>query len=182
MTITKTDEPVKNEPINEPNNVPKEEPKKEEPKQEPAVKSEPAKVEPIDNSKDIENLRAEITDLTEKANKVEAITLENENLKNDISTRDNQIKVYEELITKLVETKLEQVPEEYKELIPDNLNLVQKLSWLDKAEAKGIFNKEEKKKPNVEIGKPMNLEQDNIDTGKLSGSQLLRLAYNTIKK
>lgn len=175
----KVDEPVK-EPIKEPNQEPTKEPKKEPivPAKEPREPKEPA----TDYSKEVENLRAEIITLTEKAGKVETVSKENETLKKDIETRDTQIKQYEELITKLVETKLAQIPEEYKELIPDNLELTQKLSWLEKAEAKGLFNKVEKKKPNVEIGKPMNIEPDNVDTTKLTGSQLLKLAYNTIKK
>lgn len=177
----KVDEPVK-EPIKEPNQEPTKEPIKEptEPvkEKEPKEPKEPA----TDYSKEVENLRAEIITLTEKAGKVETVSKENETLKKDIETKDTQIKQYEELITKLVETKLEQIPEEYKELIPDNLDLTQKLSWLEKAEAKGLFNKVEKKKPNVEIGKPMNIEPENVDTTKLTGSQLLKLAYNTIKK
>ena len=167
----KVDEPVK-EPIKEPTQEPTKEPKEpSEPvreNKEPKEPKEPA----TDYSKEVENLRAEIVTLTEKAGKVETVSKENETLKKDI----------EELITKLVETKLGQVPEEYKELIPDNLDLTQKLNWLDKAEAKGLFNKVEKKKPNVEIGKPMNIEPENVDTTKLTGSQLLKLAYNTIKK
>lgn len=178
----KVDEPVK-EPIKEPNQEPTKEPIKEptEPVKEPKEPKEPN--EPVTSySKEVEELRAEIITLTEKAGQVETVSKENETLKKDIETKDTQIKQYEELVTKLVETKLEQIPEEYKELIPDNLDLTQKLSWLEKAEAKGLFNKVEKKKPNVEIGKPMNIEPENVDTTKLTGSQLLKLAYNTIKK
>lgn len=177
----KVDEPVK-EPIKEPTQEPTKGPKEpSEPvreNKEPKEPKEPA----TDYSKEVENLRAEIVTLTEKAGKVETVSKENETLKKDIETKDTRLKEYEELITKLVETKLGQVPEEYKELIPDNLDLTQKLNWLDKAEAKGLFNKVEKKKPNVEIGKPMNIEPENVDTTKLTGSQLLKLAYNTIKK
>lgn len=168
----KVDEPVK-EPIKEINQEPSKEP------------TEPAK-EPNESvngySKEVESLRAEIMTLTEKAGKVETISQENETLKKDIETKDTKIKEYEELISKLLETKLEQIPEEYKELIPDNLNLSQKLNWLDKAESKGLFNKKENKKPDIEIGKPMNIQPDSVDTTKLTGSQLLKLAYNTIKK
>lgn len=174
----KMDEPVK-EPIKEPNKEPTKEPIKE--PTEPVKNNEP-KESATDYSKEVENLRAEIITLTEKAGKTETVSKENETLKKDIETKDTKIKEYEELINKLVETKLEQIPEEYRELIPDNLDLTQKLNWLDKAEAKGLFNKVEKKKPNVEIGKPMNIEPENVDTTKLTGSQLLSLAYNTIKR
>ena len=178
----KVDEPVK-EPIKEPIQEPTKEPTKEptnpvKETKEPKEPKEPA----TDYSKEIEDLRAEIVTLTEKAGKVDTVSKENETLKKDIESRDLKITQYEELITKLVETKLEQIPEEYKVLIPDNLDLTQKLNWLEKAEAKGLFNKEEKKKPNVEIGKPMNIEPENVDTSKLTGTQLLKLAYNTLKK
>lgn len=173
----KVDEPVK-DPIKEPKQEPTKEPTdpvKED--KEPKEPKEPA----TDYSKEVENLRAEIVTLTEKAGQVETVSKENETLKKDIEGRDLKITQYEELITKLVETKLKQIPEEYKDLIPDNLELTQKLNWLEKAEAKGLFNKEERKKPNLEIGKPMNIEPENVDTSKLTGTQLLKLAYNTIK-
>ncbi len=177
----KENEPVKveaenKEPIKEPEKVPAKEPaKEEEPVKEP-------RGEPVDNSKEIEGLKATILELEAKAEKVEEVTLENTTLKTEIETVNTQLKAYEELVGELVNTKLAQVPEEFKELIPSNLDLRQKLDWLTKAEDKGLFNKEEKKAPAVEIGKPMNMESDSVDTAKLTGSQLLKLAYNTIKK
>lgn len=171
----KPEEPKK-EPVKEPVGEPVKEPKKEEPAKEP-------KKEPVDSSKEIEELKATISDLEVKAGTVDTVTLENENLKGEINTLNTQLKDYEELVSNLVNTKLEQIPAKYKELIPDNLDLKQKLNWLNKAESKGLFDKEEKKAPAVEIGKPMNFDTDNsVDTTKLSGSQLLKLAYNSIKK
>lgn len=150
------------------------EPKKEEPKKADS-ESETAEV-------DVEALKNELTEANKKAQEVEALNTTITDMKKDSEEKDVIIKDYEDLVGKLIETKLEQIPAEFKDLIPDNLDLKQKLNWLEKAESKGLFTKEEKKKPNVEIGKPMNVDVPQIDVSKLSGSQLLRMAYSTIKK
>lgn len=151
--------------------------------EEPEKKVEEKKVEkPEEATVDIETLKNELAEANKKAEEVQGLTVEIENLKKESESKDSTIKEYEELIGKMVETKLEQVPAEFKELIPDNLDLKQKLSWLEKAEAKGLFTKEEKKKPNVEIGKPMNIETPVVDTSKMTAGQLLRMAYSSIRK
>lgn len=151
--------------------------------EEPEKKVEEKKFEkPEEATVDIETLKNELAEANKKAEEVQGLTVEIENLKKESESKDSTIKEYEELIGKMVETKLEQVPAEFKELIPDNLDLKQKLSWLEKAEAKGLFTKEEKKKPNVEIGKPMNIETPVVDTSKMTAGQLLRMAYSSIKK
>lgn len=131
---------------------------------------------------DVEQLKAELDEANKKALEVENLQSTVTQLNGEIQNKDNVIKEYEELLGKMIETKLEQVPADFKDLIPDNLDLKQKLSWLEKAESKGLFTKEKKEKPNVEIGKPMNTEVPQVDTSKLSGGQLLKLAYNTMKK
>lgn len=151
--------------------------------EEPEKKVEEKKVEkPEEATVDVETLKNELAEANKKAEEVQGLTVEIENLKKESESKDSTIKEYEELIGKMVETKLEQVPAEFKELIPDNLDLKQKLSWLEKAESKGLFTKEEKKKPNVEIGKPMNIETPVVDTSKMTAGQLLRMAYSSIKK
>lgn len=186
MENNEVKEPVKTE---EPTDIA--EPKKEEPKQE-EPKKEPKKEEPKEESKqeevqdqkiaELETVKKELEEANRKVAEIEGLNTTIETLRNEASQKDTVIKEYEDLINKMVETKMEQVPEDYKDLIPDNLDLKGKLSWLEKAEAKGLFTKEEKKKPNVEIGKPLNVDVPAVDTAKLSGGQLLRMAYNTIKK
>lgn len=157
------------------------EPKVEEPKKEESKKENKADAgEEV--KADVEQLKAELKEANEKAGQVETLTATVETMKAEAEKNKAELKEYEELISNLIETKLKDVPEDFKELIPDNLTLKQKLGWLEKAEAKGIFNKEEKKKPNVEIGKPMNVDAPSVDTSKLTGSQLLRMAYNTVKR
>lgn len=139
-------------------------------------------VEENKDSKELDTLKTELAEAQKKAEQVETLAGEVKTLTETVTAKDSIIKEYEELIGTLVATKLEQVPEEYKELIPDNLDLKQQLNWLDKAEAKGLFTKKEKDKPAVEIGKPMNVEVPQVDTSKMTGSQLLKMAYQSIKK
>ena len=173
--VKATDSTVNDETTKPQNQEPKE-PKVEEPKkEEKEAGAEEVKV-------DVEQLKAELLDAQGKAKEVETLTATVETMKVEAEKTKAELKEYEELVSNLIETKLKEVPEDYKELIPDNLSLKQKLNWLEKAEAKGLFNKEEKKKPNVEIGKPMNVDAPSVDTSKLTGSQLLRMAYNSVKR
>lgn len=162
----------------------KEETKVEEPKKEEKEPKEPKKVETESEKAevDVEALKNELAEANKKAQEVENLTTTIEAMKKDSETKDAVIQEYEELVGKMIETKMEQVPADFKDLIPDNLDLKQKLSWLEKAEAKGLFTKEEKIRPNVEIGKPMNIEAPAVDTSKLSASQLLKMAYSSVKK
>lgn len=173
--VKATDSTVNDETTKPQNQEPKE-PKVEEPKkEEKEAGAEEVKV-------DVEKLKAELLEAQGKAKEVETLTATVETMKVEAEKTKAELKEYEELVSNLIETKLKEVPEDYKELIPDNLSLKQKLNWLEKAEAKGLFNKEEKKKPNVEIGKPMNVDAPSVDTSKLTGSQLLRMAYNSVKR
>lgn len=173
--VKATDSTVNDETTKPQNQEPKE-PKVEEPKkEEKEAGAEEVKV-------DVEQLKAELLEAQGKAKEVETLTATVETMKVEAEKTKAELKEYEDLVTNLIETKLKEVPEDYKELIPDNLSLKQKLNWLEKAEAKGLFNKEEKKKPNVEIGKPMNVDAPSVDTSKLTGSQLLRMAYNSVKR
>lgn len=133
------------------------------------------------NNEEVETLKKELATAQEVANQVTELTNTLNTLKVEVEAKDTAIKNYEGVLNTIVETKLKAIPDEYKELIPENLDVVQKLEWLNKAENTGIFKKEDKQKPNVEIGKPMNVEKAQADTTKLTGSQLMRMAYNSFK-
>ena len=173
--VKATDSTVNDETTKPQNQEPKEPKVEELKKEEKEAGAEEVKV-------DVEKLKAELLEAQGKAKEVETLTATVETMKAEAEKTKAELKEYEELVSNLIETKLKEVPEDYKELIPDNLSLKQKLNWLEKAEAKGLFNKEEKKKPNVEIGKPMNVDAPSVDTSKLTGSQLLRMAYNSVKR
>lgn len=158
------------------------EPKVEESKQ-PEVKDE-TKVEPkpVDNSAEVEKLKGELEELKKTAVDVEALNTSITAIQEDVKNKDSVINEYETAVKDMIESKMEAVPEEFKGLIPENLTPLQKLTWLQKAEATGVFNKETKTKPQVEVGKPLNVDVPQVDTSKLTGSQLLKMAYNTITK
>lgn len=179
LKSTETVETKENpKPQNEPE---KKEPKAEE-KPEEKVKEEPKKNDSEKAEVDVEALKKELSEANKKAKEVETLNTTIEAIKKESESKDAIIKEYEDLVGKMIETKMEQVPAEFKDLIPDNLDLKQKLNWLEKAEAKGLFEKKEKIKPNVEIGKPMNIDVPAVDTAKMSTSQLLKMAYSSIKK
>lgn len=69
---------------------------------------------------------------------------------------EGQVKQYENLMNQMLETKLQSIPEEMQELIPEGLNTEQKLAWINKAESKGLFKPKEK----VVIGQPLNHSAD----------------------
>ncbi len=131
---------------------------------------------------DVEALKQELAESQAKVQEVETLTNEVTTLKNEIADKDAQIKEYETLVENMIEAKMNQVPADLKDLIPDNMDLKQKLAWLEKAESKGIFNKETKKKPTIEVGKPMNVETPTVDTSKMTAGQLLKMAYSSVKK
>ena len=78
----------------------------------------------------------------------------------------NRATELETVISSMVESKLESIPQEMHDLIPTNLTAEQTLAWLNKAESKGLFGKPEVK----EIGKPSNKSTDSpkVDKANLS--------------
>ncbi|TWM32240.1 hypothetical protein CHCC14819_0436 [Bacillus licheniformis] len=72
----------------------------------------------------------------------------------------------EGMIQGMVEAKLQAVPKEMHDLVPDNLSPEAMLAWLNKAETKGLFGKPDVK----EVGKPSNKsnESPKVDKANLS--------------
>lgn len=101
---------------------------------------------------------------------------EYEVLKANYDTIEARKAELEGVVNSLVETKLKNVPDEFKDLVPDNLSAEQKLDWLNKAEEKGLFNP---KKNNVPIGGQANPPTQQIDFSKMSPTALLRHAYGS---
>lgn len=133
------------------------------------------------NAEETEKLKGEIKELRKTAKECESLTKRVEELSAEAEAHKSTIADYEALLTNIIESKQEAIPSDLKELIPDHLNLVEKLTWLEKAEKKGLFNKQVKKSA-VEVGKPLNVETPKIDTAKLNAGELFKLAYNTVKK
>jgi len=91
---------------------------------------------------------------------------------------EDRAKQLENVVNELVENKLRDIPEDYKELIPEGMSAEEKLAWISKAESKGLF----KKSADVEIGKPMNNGAPQIDVNKLSAQDKILFAFNSLTK
>lgn len=102
-------------------------------------------------------------------------------LTTDLEANRKQVGQYEDVMKNVLESKMTNIPDQFKALIPENMSLIEKVAWLDKAESTGIFKTNTQTSPEIEIGKPMNVDVPKVDTSKLSGSQLLKMAFNTVK-
>lgn len=94
--------------------------------------------------------------------------------KTQVTTLEAKTTEYEKMFEGMVQAKLDSIPEDYRELVPSNLTLSEKMDWINKAESKGLF----KSKVEVEVGKPTNAPPQQIDLNKLNESELLSLAYS----
>lgn len=110
----------------------------------------------------------------------EQTNTEYEQYKQSAATYEAKATQYESVINGMVESKLTTLPEDYHDLIPANLTAVEKLDWLNKAEAKGIFKAKETvgKTP---IGQPINVPHLTPDLTKCSPQDLLQMAYSQSK-
>lgn len=189
-------------PIVEPTNEPQtEEPKKEEtttqegseetikPKQGDEPTKTPETSTQEEPNKEIEELKILVKQLTEKLE--EKPTLEEK--PNEDTEALNQLKVesesyktkvteYEAVLNEILNSKLEKVPENFKELVPKNISIKEQLEWLNKAESNGLFEVK-KSVGDIEIGKPMNPKNPTqmVDTSKLTAGSLLSMAYGSKK-
>ena len=66
--------------------------------------------------------------------------------KDDHKNASQRVTQLETVINTLLETRLANVPEEFRDLVPGNLNPEAKLEWLTAAEAKGLFKSVSQKK------------------------------------
>lgn len=68
-----------------------------------------------------------------------------ESLYNDLRSKHEplteQFKTYQETFKSILTNKLAQVPDEFKDLIPSG-NEIEQLTWIENAQAKGLFKKE----------------------------------------
>jgi DNA repair exonuclease SbcCD ATPase subunit len=96
--------------------------------------------------------------------------------KSKFESVDTRAKELEGVITGLLETKLEAIPQDYHDLIPGNLTPEQKLDWINKAETKGLFGKREQK-PVGETTNPSHAQA--FDLNSLSPVQLMKAGYGS---
>ena len=62
-----------------------------------------------------------------------------EDTQSKYKSADKRAKELEAIITDMLNARLENLPEELRDIIPEGLTPEQKLAWIDKAERKGLF-------------------------------------------
>ncbi len=143
-----------------------------------------------DLQKELDNLKAEKAERDKKAAEQEKKAKEQQgqfeelykttsdelnNTKDNYSKATERVAQLEGVINGLLEARLENVPEEFRDLLPRHMTPEQKLEWLTNAEKKGLFKPTKKETP---LGERMNPPGgQNADLNKLSPMELLRAAY-----
>lgn len=135
-----------------------------------------------EKTEELATLQAEIKELKKQNKQSATLATELETMKDTVATKDALIAEYEGVLNAITEAKIKEIPEKFHALIPTNLTLTQKLEWLNTASETGVFKPQETQAPNIEIGKPMNPQPPKADTTKMNAADLMRMAYNTIKK
>lgn len=104
---------------------------------------------------------------------------EMDSYKSKTTQAEERTKQLETVVNELIENKLKDIPDDFKDLIPEGMSADEKLAWISKAESKGFFKKST---TNVEIGKPMNSMAPQVNVNTLSARDKLLFAFNSTKK
>lgn len=132
-------------------------------------------VEPVVPASELEALKQKLTELENSKAELENKIAEKDN---EVSATTNKVSDYESALTKIVDQRLTGIPETIKALMPENLSVAEKLTWVEKAEA-AIPAKEEKaeevSQPVIEtIGQPTPVKTEiEVDLKDLTASQKL---------
>jgi hypothetical protein len=87
----------------------------------------------------------------------------------------------EMVIQTMVDSELEAVPEDMRDLVPESFSAEQKLQWITSAKKKGIFGTRENKEEQVVGGATNQQQTQEQDINSMSISQLMRSAYGKKK-
>lgn len=99
-----------------------------------------------------------------------------ETLKQQAESHEKRVQQLESVIQQLLDSKLEAIPEELRDLIPSNFTVEQKLEWIATAEKKGLFAKKQQQ----QIGGDTNAsDKQTTDLKSLSPIQLLKAGYGS---
>lgn len=118
-----------------------------------------------------EDMDTLMTKLADKDSAHAQMIEELESYKAKVKEMEKASEQLQTLLTEIVEAKKNSIPKEVQELMPDG-TLEQQLAWLNKAEKSGLGSPK-KEKPVVEIGKPMNMGVQTMDTSKMTPQQKL---------
>lgn len=101
-------------------------------------------------------------------------TKQADDFKTKAETTEHRVQQLEGVITQLLDAKLESVPEDFRDLIPSNFTVEQKLEWIANAEKKGLFAKKQQQ----QIGGDTNAsDKQSVDLNNLSPIQLFKAGY-----
>ncbi|MBE7117337.1 hypothetical protein FT641_27180 [Bacillus paranthracis] len=93
-------------------------------------------------------------------------------------TASQRVAALEGILGGMLETKMTAIPEEFHELIPEGMSLEQKLAWIDKAQAKGMF----KKADDVVIGEATSRKAEpKVDVKQMSPIEKILASYSKQK-
>lgn len=97
-----------------------------------------------------------------------------------MKVKTDLVSEYESVLSAMIEAKMQDVPDNIKDLVPTNLSIKERLDWLTKAEKSGIFKTSN---PDIEIGKPLNPinTKQPTDVSKLSANAIMAMAYGNSK-
>ena len=87
----------------------------------------------------------------------------------------NRIETLEAVVQELLDNELKEIDKEYVDIIPENLSVEQKLSWIAKAKAKGLFGS---KKEENSIGGPANPSQPTRKVAEMTPHELFKMAFS----
>ena len=116
----------------------------------------------------VRKLRQEAAEKRIKAKELQRKVRE---LEAQLNTYKEKAEKAEEALNKLLEAELNQIPEQFRDLIPEGLTPAEKLSWIAKAKEKGLF----KPVPSVGSEMPTSTTQQ-YDLSKMTVSEMMKLS------
>ena len=187
MTVPKVLLPMKLQFFAEPEEAKVEQVEEKQPEtvEEPTVENTDEKVstenpqatnsEPVVPAAELEAMKQKLAELEASKAELESKITEKDN---EVSASTAKVTDYEAALSKIVDQRLSVIPETITALMPDNLSVAEKLTWVEKAEV-AIPAKEEKaeepKQPAIEtIGQPTPVTTAvEVDMKDLTASQKL---------
>lgn len=99
-----------------------------------------------------------------------------EALQGESKSAKERVETLEGIINGLLESKLENIDEEYHDLIPEGMTPEQKLAWVTNAEKKGIFGNKQAQTPLGEQTNPKGNQE--VDVNSLNPLQMMMSGYS----
>lgn len=116
--------------------------------------------------------QGEFENLYEEASK------EAERFKGESTQYSSRVQELEGIIEGMVQSKLEEIPEELHDIIPNGMSPEQKLQWIATAQSKGLFGAKTNPKENEELGGSTNNNgEKHVDVSKMSATELFMSAF-----